>query len=80
MGRRPGRKVKGLGMNSHETKPKGSPMILWEKYLDNLEKKRMGVRRNFRVIDNHRSGSTSYSGDLSSPIDTTLSLSPSGSI
>jgi len=71
--KKPGRKVKGLGIARVVTKPKGSPIILWEKYLDNLEKKRLGKTNNFQV-----SGSNSYSGEYSSPIATPGSLSPIG--
>lgn len=79
MKKKPGRKVKGLGIERAPVKPKGTPIALWEKYLDNLEKKIHGKKsHNFQIIDRTRSGSASYSGEFSSPVDTT-SFSPIGS-
>lgn len=74
--KRPGRKVKGLGIERVHKKPKVSFTSNWEKYLQNLEKRNPRTS-NFQVID--ASGSHSHSGDLYpssvTPSDTT-SLSP----
>jgi hypothetical protein len=67
-----GRKVKGLGIESSHIKTKTSPIILWEKYLDNLEKKRNTKGSNFNIIDN------SDLDETCSPYDPTFSMSPSG--
>ena len=63
--KRPGRKVKGLGIERTESKLKSSPIVLWEKYLENLEKKINGTGHNFQVIGNGHSG-ISRSGNSTS--------------
>jgi len=67
-----GRKIKGLGIERSMIKIKNSPIMLWEKYLDNLEKKITG-KKNFHTSE--RSEDTS---NEPSPFDPTISLSPSG--
>lgn len=76
--KRPGRKVKGLGIERVYKKPKVSFTANWEKYLLNLEKKNnIRSSNNFHIIDG--SGSHSLSGDLYpssiTPSDT-ISMSP----
>lgn len=67
-----GRKIRGLGIEKTMTKIKNSPILLWDKYLDNLEKKITG-KKNFRNLE----GSDETSNEPS-PFDPTISLSPSG--
>ena len=74
--KRPGRKVKGLGIERVRKKPKVSFMNNWEKYLQNLEK-RSCRGNNFQIIEG--SCSNSHSGDLypsSVTPNDTVSLSP----
>jgi hypothetical protein len=52
------RKNTGLGMEGHVNKVKISPMTLWEKYLENQEKK-INNKNGIKIIDN--SLSESYS-------------------
>ena len=70
-----GRSVKGLGMEKRKEKNKGSPIVLWEKYLDNLEKKIHGKVSNFNVIHSSSSLDNSSNGsyDLTSADYTTSS-------
>ena len=69
------RNVKGLGLAKSIEKDRTSPIVLWEKYLDNLEKKIHGKPTNhFNVI--HSSSidiDNSGSYDISSPGYTTSS-------
>lgn len=67
-----GRKIRGLGIEKTMAKIKNSPILLWDKYLDNLEKKITG-KKNFRNLE----GSDETSNEPS-PFDPTISLSPSG--
>ena len=60
IGKRPGRKVTGLGIDKVDVKSKLSPLIFWEKYLDGIEKKISG-KNQLQIIEG------SYSEDLSSP-------------
>jgi hypothetical protein len=62
--KRPGRKVKGLGIEKTYKKPKVSFMSNWEKYLQNIEKRNINRGSNFQVIESSKSNSISHSGDL----------------
>lgn len=76
------RKVIGLGLDEDETKYKNTPILLWEKYLDTLEKKQRKNKKIFRIIEKSRS-SSSYSGESSPYRDygnyKDSSMSPDGS-
>ena len=62
--KKPGRKVKGLGIEPVKKKPKVSFIGNWEKYLQNLDKK--NIPDNLQIIE----GSTSYSFDQDDKNDT----------
>ena len=64
--KRPGRKVKGLGIERVPKKLKVSFMNNWEKYLQNLDKRGSSPGGNFQVFGS-KSSSTSYSGEYSTP-------------
>lgn len=67
-GKRPSRRVKGLGLDEEEeSKPKISFMAMWEKYLDNMDKKSK-VKTSHSFQDNSKSISSNsdiYSQDYS---------------
>lgn len=58
------KKATGLGIERTEPKLKLTPLIYWEKYLENIEKKKTGKKSLFINIDG------SYSGDVPSPTNT----------
>nr|QBK91569.1 MAG: uncharacterized protein LCPAC302_01890 [Pithovirus LCPAC302] len=61
--KRPGRKVSGLGIERVEHKPKVSFMSMWEKYLNNMEKK--SKEKSFHSESKSRSISLSGSYNTS---------------
>lgn len=66
--KRPTRKVIGLGLEKSKPKEKLTPIILWEKYLENLEKKMSTKQSHFNVINSYSSSDkTSYSDEFASP-------------
>ena len=66
--KRPTRKVVGLGLEKSKPKEKLTPIILWEKYLENLEKKMSTKQSHFNVINSYSSSDkTSYSDEFASP-------------
>lgn len=57
------RKTIGLGIEKTPQKHKLTPMIYWEKYLENVEKKKTGKKPSSNDIE------ASYSGDIPSPVE-----------
>ena len=55
------RKVKGLGMTLEPGKNNVSFISIWEKYLDNLEKKKTGKNKKITIIETSNSKSISIS-------------------
>ncbi len=56
------KKIKGLGIERIETKPRVSFIDMWGKYLDGLEKEKSSKSNNFTVIES-KSDSNSFSGE-----------------
>ena len=60
------RKAVGLGIEKTSAKQRLTPLTYWEKYLENIEKKKTGKKPSFSIID---AGFSSQSGDVPSPVE-----------